>query len=235
MVLNVTFHGAGVEVLRVQPGEVPQRLRAQDEVQQQPAGEREDDQALGVRLPVLALVGVDAQHPVQEPLGAAAAAGRGTCARRCRPRPCSGRAAAPARSGPRRRGRSSASRGTSWLRTSLRAAARTAGRRTRAPRRPGRTSRRAHRVHSPSEHSGARLNGPGASHPAAHVAEDDRCRGWGHIRSIPSISASRSANMAIPKTIDTMSMADSLPLPSSRPRAESGPRHTDVVKIARRG
>lgn len=37
--------------------------------------------------------------------------------------------------------------------------------------------------------------------------------------------------MAIPKTIDTMSMAESLPLPSSRPRAESGPRHTDVVKM----
>ena len=45
---------ARVEVLRVQTGEVPQRLRAQDQVQQQPAGEREDDQALGVRLPVLA-------------------------------------------------------------------------------------------------------------------------------------------------------------------------------------
>ena len=58
-----------VEVLRVEPSPVPQRLRAQDEVQEQPADEREDDQALGVRLPVLAAFGVDAHDPVQQTLG----------------------------------------------------------------------------------------------------------------------------------------------------------------------
>ena len=57
--------GAGVEVLWV---ERVQRLRAQDEEEHQPAGEREEDHAAGVGLPVLAARGVDAQQPVGEAL-----------------------------------------------------------------------------------------------------------------------------------------------------------------------
>ena len=78
-----------VEVLRVQAGEVPQRLRAQDEVQQQPAGEREDDQALGVGLPVLTLGRRRPAGPGTAAAPGGRARGRGTCARRCRPPPCS--------------------------------------------------------------------------------------------------------------------------------------------------
>ena len=57
-----------VELLWVEAGEVPQRLRAQDQVQQQPPREREDDHALGIGLPVLTLVGVDPHDAVEQPL-----------------------------------------------------------------------------------------------------------------------------------------------------------------------
>src|SRR5262249_32331509 len=43
-------------------------LRAQDQVQQKPAREREDDQALRVRLPILLPPGIDPEHAVQRAL-----------------------------------------------------------------------------------------------------------------------------------------------------------------------
>jgi hypothetical protein len=46
-------------------------LRAQDQVQEQPAREREDDQAFRVGLPVLAALGIDPQDAVQKALGPA--------------------------------------------------------------------------------------------------------------------------------------------------------------------
>ena len=45
-------------------------LRAQDQVQEQPAREREDDQAFRVGLPVLLALGIDPQDAVEEALGA---------------------------------------------------------------------------------------------------------------------------------------------------------------------
>ena len=57
--------GAGVEVLRV---ERVQRLRAQDQEEQQPDREREEEHAARVGLPVLAALGVDAQQPVGDAL-----------------------------------------------------------------------------------------------------------------------------------------------------------------------
>ena len=57
-----------VVVHRVESREVPQCLRTQDQVQQQPPGEGEDDQAARVLLPVLPLGRVDVEHPVGEPL-----------------------------------------------------------------------------------------------------------------------------------------------------------------------
>ncbi len=44
-------------------------LRAQHEIQEQPAHEREHDQALGVCLPVLLVRGIDVQDFVEKPLG----------------------------------------------------------------------------------------------------------------------------------------------------------------------
>ena len=57
-----------VELLWVEAREVPQRLRTQDDVQQQPPREREDDHASRIGLPVLTLVGVDPQDPVKQSL-----------------------------------------------------------------------------------------------------------------------------------------------------------------------
>ena len=58
--------GAGVEALRV---ERLDPLGAEDQVEREPGEEREDDEAAGVGLPVLALgLGVDPEDPVGEPL-----------------------------------------------------------------------------------------------------------------------------------------------------------------------
>ena len=63
--LKLRSQGAGVEAFGVERVDA---LGAQDQVERDPEEQREDDQAAGVALPVLALVGPHAQHPVGEAL-----------------------------------------------------------------------------------------------------------------------------------------------------------------------